>query len=275
MKETHILPLQAIQALLPLFRIDSVRSQDANYIVGGKKSVVICVPAADARVGVPYASAQAMSAAATVRGAEVMRRELAQLESQNVMRDVRVVIVDVGAVGKPGARRSRSPEEDVWMDTISDWTPSEQKIYGDAYAAYVSAFSQGHKRKPTSVNRFVRSLVHTVGRNAGKGCHRSTVFVGLHLWVLGIHRRFRGDRIFVGAGGKYILIYFSDDLDSLISFHSCDIHNCLILAFVPPRLTPQSTRHSGIAQKQVPARSAQRDCPSSAGSAYRGYRGSG
>lgn len=204
LKETHILPLQAIQALLPLFRIDSVRSQDANYIVGGKKSVVICVPAADARVGVPYASAQAMSAAATVRGAEVMRRELAQLESQNVMRDVRVVIVDVGAVGKPGGR-SRSQEEDVWMETISDWTPSEQKIYGDAYAAYVSASQHGHKRKPTSVTRFVRSLVHTVGRNAGRGS-QSTVLVGLHLWVLGIHRRFRGDRIFVGAGGKYNLI---------------------------------------------------------------------
>lgn len=163
------------------------------------------MPAADARVGVPYASAQAMSAAATVRGAEVMRRELAQLESQNVMRDVRVVIVDVGAVGKPGARRSRSPEEDVWMDTISDWTPSEQKIYGVAYAAYVSASQHGHKRMPTSVTRFVRSLVHTVGRNAGRGS-QSTVLVGLHLWVLGIHRRFRGDRIFVGAGGKYILI---------------------------------------------------------------------
>lgn len=195
------MPLQAIQALLPLFRIDSVRSQDANYIVGGKKSVVICVPAADARVGVPYASAQAMSAAATVRGAEVMRRELAQLESQNVMRDVRVVIVDVGAVGKPGARRSRSVEEDVWIETISEWTPSEQKIYGDAYAAYVSASRHGHKRKPTSVTRFVRSLVHTVGRNAGKDGHKSTVLVGLRLWVFGLHRKFRGDRIFIGAGG--------------------------------------------------------------------------
>lgn len=173
-----------------------------------------------------------MSAAATVRGAEVMRRELAQLESQNVMRDVRVVIVDVGAVGKPGARRSRSPEEDVWMDTISDWTPSEQKIYGDAYAAYVSASSHGHKRKPTSVSRFVRSLVHTVGSNAGKGCHRSPVLVGLHLWVLGIHRRFRGDRIFVGAGGKCILVYLFDLLDNRF-FYSCDIHICLVLAFVP------------------------------------------
>ena len=199
------MPLQAIQALLPLFRIDSVRSQDANYIVGGKKSVVICVPAADARVGVPYASAQAMSAAATVRGAEVMRRELAQLEAQNVMRDVRVVLVDVGAVGRSDARRSRSAEGDVWIETISEWTPSEQKIYGDAYAAYISANSHGRKRRPTSVNRFVRSLVNTVGRNAAKGEGKSTCLVGLRLWVFGLHRRMRGDRILVGAGGKFLL----------------------------------------------------------------------
>jgi len=110
------------------------------------------------------------------------------------------VIVDVGAVGKPGARRSRSVEEDVWIETISEWTPSEQKIYGDAYAAYVSASRHGHKRKPTSVTRFVRSLVHTVGRNAGKDGHKSTVLVGLRLWVFGLHRKFRGDRIFIGAG---------------------------------------------------------------------------
>ncbi|EJD05697.1 uncharacterized protein FOMMEDRAFT_139062 [Fomitiporia mediterranea MF3/22] len=203
LSHTHIMPLQAIQALLPLFRVDSVRAKDSMYAVGGSRSIIFCVSAADARVGVPYASAQAMSAAATVRGAEVLRRELKQVDDAQ-MRDLRVVVVDVGAIGKTDSLglAALSLDDEALSRSIEKWTPGEQRVYSAPYAAFISAVTQRRGRKPQSVDKFVKTMVGTVGWNAAKSERRSTLSVGLRLWAYGLHRSLQGDRFAVGAGAR-------------------------------------------------------------------------
>lgn len=204
------MPLQAIQALMPLFRVDSVRAQDSMYAFGGRRSIVFCVPAADARVGVPYASAQAMSATATVRGAEVLRRELKQV-SDPQMRDVRVVVADVGVIGKSDSLGlgALSLDDEALTRSINTWTPGEQRVYTAPYTAFINAITQRRGRKPTSVDEFVKTLVGTVGRNAVKHERRSVFSVGLRLWAYSIHRTIKGDRLAVGAGGMSFNLTFA------------------------------------------------------------------
>ncbi|KAL5529343.1 hypothetical protein ACEPAG_5328 [Sanghuangporus baumii] len=200
---THIMPLQVIQALMPLFRVDSVRAQDSMYAFGGRRSIVFCVPAADARVGVPYASAQAMSAAATVRGAEVLRRELKQV-SDPQMRDVRVVVADIGVIGRSDSLglAALSLDDEALARSISSWTPGEQRVYTAPYTAFVNAITQRRGRKPTGIDRFVKTLVGTVGWNAVKHERRSVFSVGLRLWAYSFYRIIKGDRLAVGAGAR-------------------------------------------------------------------------
>ena len=197
------MPLQAIQALLPLFRVDSVRAQDSMYVVGGSRSIIFCVPAADARVGVPYASAQAMSSAATVRGAEVLRRELKQVADPQ-MRDLRVVIADVGVIGDTDSLGlgALSLDDEELSRSIGTWTPGEQRVYSAPYTAFINAVTHYRGRRPSNVDRFVRTIVSAVGWNAAKNEKRSTFSVGLRLWAHSFHRMIRGDRFAVGAGGK-------------------------------------------------------------------------
>lgn len=196
------MPLQAIQALLPLFRVDSIRSKDAAYYYGGRKSIIFCVSAADARVGAPYASAQAMGAAATVRGAEVLRRELKQVEDPQ-MRDIRVVIADVGSIGYTETSLPTADVESL-ESSVHSWTPGEQKVYGSSYIAFLSSVSR-RMRPPSSIDMFVRSIVQTVGKNALKGERVSTFAIGLKLWSFGLLREIRGVRFPVGAGGQKFL----------------------------------------------------------------------
>ena len=201
LKETHIVPLQAVQALLPLFRNDSVRSQDAMYSFGGRRSLIFCVAAADSRVGMPYASAQAMSASATVRGAEVLRRELGQVTDSH-MRDVRVVVADIGAIGDTAPLNLSALNNEDLTRSISSWSLGEQRAYAGSYSAFLNALSQRMPRRTTSVETFVRSLVDTVGRNIAKDEQASTFAIGLRLWTFSIKRHIRGDRFSVGAGGE-------------------------------------------------------------------------
>ncbi|KAI5124295.1 hypothetical protein M0805_008903 [Coniferiporia weirii] len=223
--QTHVMPLQVVQALLPLFRVDSVRSQDATYAFGGRKSVVLCVPAPDARVGVPYASAQAMSAAATVRGAEVLRRELAQVADAH-MRNIRVVVADVGIIGDPKIWNSPAPAFDgeTLQGSIGNWTPSEQRVYAVPYSAFTSVVCRKRAREPTTVDAFVRTLVKTVGRNIVKGERKSTIVIGLRLWASGLYRLIQGSRISVGSGAttyavaSYLPTAILDTLLSLPAF---------------------------------------------------------
>jgi len=141
---SHIVPLQTIQSLLPLYRMPSRGWGPGDSIqghcekLGQSQSIVLCVPAPDALVGVPYAAAQAMGAAATIRGAEVLRRELAQAAGfarrspaagsegvRQVVGDVRVVVVDVRSVCVPLPVDSPSASPDSLVDegeAIRSWT---------------------------------------------------------------------------------------------------------------------------------------------------------
>lgn len=201
---SHIVPLQTIQALLPLFRFTPARLREASSMFGGKQSIIICIPATDARVGVPYASAQAMSAAATARGAEVLRREISQAarftDKQRTIQDTRVVLVDVGSVGNADAA---TRDIEAYGGAVKEWTATEQSIYAAPYLNYVEGVHGRSPRHPTSVNRFVRRIVSTVGRNGARGGSLSAA-VGLKLWVLDLHRTVLGNRISVGAGGQLI-----------------------------------------------------------------------
>lgn len=190
---THTTPLRVLQALLPLLRTSPLRFNGA----GGERSIVICLPSPATRVGLPFAGAQAMSAAATLRGAEVLRREIELAARADAgggagMRGVRVVVADVGAVTFPSPNAERGGDLDVGR-AMEAWTPSERAAYGPAFA---SALTQGGEgRKPAETEVFVNALVRVVSGGSGGGGGGWMCGNWVRKWV-------RRDRFGVGAGGK-------------------------------------------------------------------------
>ncbi|KAI0807956.1 hypothetical protein C8Q74DRAFT_1190051 [Fomes fomentarius] len=222
LQATHITPLQVLQALLPLLRASPARARDALSNGLGKQSIVVCLPATDARVGLPFASAQAMSAAATLRGVEVLRREIRAAASSasrfapgaatgaaDAMRNIKVVVVDVGAIGSTGG----DSRAESLRSSVEEWTPSEQAAYGAAFGSLLEHEGhRGFRRRPSDVSVFVDTVVAVVsngprsGSGSGIGNLRgfegaaARVGLGLRL-VFGKLREFvHGDRIAVGAG---------------------------------------------------------------------------
>ncbi|RDX47034.1 hypothetical protein OH76DRAFT_1406420 [Lentinus brumalis] len=234
LQATHITPLQVIQALLPLLRSSPARARDAHANGLGKQSIVVCLPATDARVGLPFGSAQAMSAAATLRGVEVLRREIRAASSSGTsgtaeaMRNIRVVVVDVGAVGEA----IKTPTSDSTLKSIDKWTPAEQAAYG---AAFGSQLEQGVRRNPSDTSVFVDAIVDVVsnGRKSGRACRSYPAFAALRQFV-------RGDRIVVGAGAHtYAFASYLPPLllDALLNipYFLASIRNALLP--IPPRVT--------------------------------------
>lgn len=209
---TQITPLQVIQALLPLLRTGPSRSRDV-----GKKSIIVCLPATDTRVGLPFASVQAMSAAGTLRGIEVLRREIniaALTDKTDSMQNIKVYVLDVGTFSfDPAAKTILS--EGIYK-SMEDWTASEKLVYGPAFVAVVhekppvtsvlyrikSVFKHGYQygmpRKPTDLSVLANSLVEVVSGDRVK----PRCFFSDFGWS---HARYwmRGERFSVGAGGKY------------------------------------------------------------------------
>jgi len=206
----HITPLQVIQALLPLLRTGPARSRDV-----GKKSIIVCLPATDARVGLPFGSVQAMSAAATLRGAEVLRREIriaALTERTDSMQNINIVVVDVGTfdVGSP---LKTLPPEGIYK-SMEDWSPSEKVVYGPAFIGVMqekplpasrlerirSVFKDGDHygvpRKGTNLSVLTDNLVGIVSG----GRYGPTLF-GIGLGMGRLRNWMRGERFSVGAGG--------------------------------------------------------------------------
>ena len=184
-----------------MLRTAPSRARDATANDAGQRSIVVCIPAAEARVGLPFAAAHAMSAAATSRGAEVLRREIhiaALTSASDSMSDIRVVVVDVGSVESPRAVRRLQLMYDMRRD-MDGWTASEKLAYGPAYE---SLLEEGHHykmtRKPTDVRVFVERIADIVGRS-----YRDpfTIF-GYGFGLKHVLRAIRGDRITVGAGGE-------------------------------------------------------------------------
>ncbi|KIM79608.1 hypothetical protein PILCRDRAFT_823146 [Piloderma croceum F 1598] len=194
---THITPIRVVQALLPLLRTSPPRARDSVSNNHGSKSIVVCVPATDARVGLPFSSAQAMSAAATLRGFEVLRREInaaALTDTSGSMKNIKVVVVDVGFVGS-SVPKSLLPQ-DVYK-AMEEWTPSEKVAYGPAFSSILEEGRQfGVPRKPADVSIFVNSLVEVVSGGSKGGGWAFTLRLGLgrvRNWI-------RGERFAIGAG---------------------------------------------------------------------------
>ncbi|KAF8226776.1 hypothetical protein L208DRAFT_1393274 [Tricholoma matsutake] len=220
---THITPLQVIQALMPLLRTGPARSRDK-----GKKSIIVCLPAIDARVGLPFASMQAMSAAGTLRGVEVLRREInvaSLTDKSESMKNIRVVVADVGLfdVDQPS---SNLPPDSIYK-AMEDWSPSEKVTYGPAFASILhdvpppasrfSTFSHFFKsahrytaaRRPTDASVFVDNIVSLVT----EGRHGATLF-GLGVGLNKLRNWIRGERFSIGAGANTYRI--ASHLPSLI-----------------------------------------------------------
>lgn len=160
---------------------------------------MVCVPATDARVGLPFSSTQAMSAAATMRGVEVLRREInaaALTDTTESMKNINVTVVDVGSVGSSIA--PTLVPQDLYK-TMEDWTPSEKVAYGPAFSSILEEGRQyGVARKPTDVSYFVNALVEVVS-GGQKGSGRP---LALTLGLGKLRNWIRGDRFAIGAGGK-------------------------------------------------------------------------
>lgn len=218
---THFAPLQALQALLPLLRADAKRGC-------GRKSIIVCLPAADARVGLPFGGVSAMSAAATLRALDVLRREVAVGQGMN---SIRIVAVDVGVVGETSVSAlANSPAMD-------DWTPSEKATYGQAFAA-LGETSMGRSRRPEDISVLINNIVGVISAGTKTKMANQTIW-GIRVGVgyEKIRDWIRGDRFAVGAGaGTYTFASFLPGklLDGLLSLPHIlvDVRNWLLP--VPP-----------------------------------------
>lgn len=200
LQATHFTPLQVLQALMPLLRNSPARTRDEMNRHKGQKSIIVCLPAKDARVGVPFAGAEAMSAAATLRGTEVLRREIrAAAMTDDAMKNIKVVVVDVGSVGVQGA----APTGSSLDHTMIDWTASEKAAYGPAFASvYGDMKHHDSGRTPTDVSAFVRVVVDVVNN----GRNRHTRYPAFDLVFGRIREVLHGDRVIIGAGGAYLYL---------------------------------------------------------------------
>ncbi|KDQ18060.1 hypothetical protein BOTBODRAFT_52866 [Botryobasidium botryosum FD-172 SS1] len=124
----QITPLSIVTSILPLFRS---RNRDIKY----SKSVILCVPAT-ARVGLAGHGEEAMLAAGLVKGAEVLRRELAQDED---LGDVKVVVVDVGEISAEDDQGRKQDEGYYWAGR----KPSNAKVLGEALGTVVRGRFEG------------------------------------------------------------------------------------------------------------------------------------
>ncbi|KAJ7593892.1 hypothetical protein C8J56DRAFT_925475 [Mycena floridula] len=206
---TQITPLHIIQALLPMMRTGPF---------GGKKSVIFCLPATEARIGLPFSSVQAMSAAGTLRAAEVLRREVqvaALTGKSEFMKNIKVVVVDVGSF-QTGGPSKLLPPKDIYRN-MEKWTTSEKLTYGPGFAAlayratstaksdwhaFWSIFADSHQygipRKQTDMRVFVKRIVGVVSN----GQHGGPSILGYSLGLGRIQNWLRGERFSVGAGAK-------------------------------------------------------------------------
>ncbi|KAH6918467.1 hypothetical protein BKA70DRAFT_1175886 [Coprinopsis sp. MPI-PUGE-AT-0042] len=225
---TQITPLRVIQQLLPVLRTGSARSKDK-----GPKTILVCLPAVDTRVSLPFSAVQGMSAAGTLKGIETLRREIRMAASTGGgegMDGIKVVIVDVGAVELPGSvdrvveERTEAVVEGLKKATDT-WTASEKLIYGPAFAsvlqsqagpqslaassispqmsiwdAFKGLFDENRRytvsRKPVKLNVFVDRIVAAV--SGGRGC--GPLFLGYDIGIGYVRTWLRGDQFAVGAG---------------------------------------------------------------------------
>jgi len=231
LNETQITPLSVIQALLPALRTMPSK---------GMKSIVICLPATPSRIGLPFNAAESMSAAGTLRAAEVLRREVAAAAltgKAESMKNIRVVVVEVGLLD---TIQVDSRPEEVYK-AMEGWTTSEKLTYGPAFAAVQSNQTEGRygvPRKPTNINVLVDSLL-TVVSNGRVGPRILGIGLGgLRNWI-------RGERFSVGAGGKDISLFPNVSTFLTCQTISFNIQDCILSASCGSKcsLKPSSFPH--------------------------------
>ncbi|KAF7311438.1 Protein kinase domain-containing protein [Mycena kentingensis (nom. inval.)] len=261
---THIVPLQVIQALLPMLRTGYSRG-------GAKKSIVVCLPATAARVGLPFNSMQSMSVASTLRAVEVLRREVhiaALTDKSETMKNIRVVVADVGAFNI-GPLDTFLPPTEVYR-AMEGWSSTEKVTYGPSFASLSHSVAEqatrpswrstfddkdtySVPRRRTDVSVFVNSMIGTVSN----GQH------GLAIFGLGLGRLrnwLRGERYSIGAGAStYKFASFLPPvlLDALINIPHLliSIRNALLPTqpFVrPPRNLPAVEQRATAAAEPAP-----------------------
>lgn len=258
---TQITPLSVIQSLLPMMRLAH----------GGKKSIIFCVPATEARIGLPFSSVQSMSAVSTLRAAQVLRREIrvaAMTGKSEWMNNIRVVVVDVGLFSTEQQRSTG----DVYR-SMESWTPSEKLTYGPAFASlsykssrpissnwesFVDIFNDSHQygvpRHPTPIRVFVDSVTGVVSN----GTFGPTLF-GFGLGLGRVQNWIRGERFSIGAGAQ--TYRFASFLPSLILETLLNIPHFLISIrntllptqpFIRPRSWQPARRHAIEAPPTAP-----------------------
>lgn len=177
------------------------RTRDAIKNGKGKKSIVVCLPAVDTHVGLPFSGPSSMSAAATLRAVDVLRREVrvaAVTGGSEGMNDIEVVSLEVGALDIPPFAGRRLLDYDPKEYTKS-WTPSEKLAYGPAWELTLEGSSGGKfRRRAQKVDFFVDDLVQIVSR----GRVGSVSLCGLRVHIGSAFDWLRGGRYAVGSGGN-------------------------------------------------------------------------
>jgi hypothetical protein len=233
---THITPLQIIQALLPLMRNSPSRTRDAIKDGKGKKSIVVCLPAVDARTGMPFRGPSSMSATATRRAVDILRCEVrvaALTGGAEGMHDIEVVSLEIGELDiSPFAGRPMLDYDP--KEYTKSWTPSEKLAYGPAWEFVSDASGRKYERTTQKVDVFVGDLVQIV--SYGRVCSAS--FCGLRLHVGSFFGWLRGGRYGVGSGGNVVLFkpggpIFADMLSLLLP---SVVVFCSILSHLPGAL---------------------------------------
>jgi hypothetical protein len=186
------------------------RTRDAIRNGRGKKSIVVCVPAVDARIGLPFLGPSSMSATATRRAVDVLRREVrvaASTGGAEGMNDIEVASLEVGALDIPPFAGRRMLDYDPKEYTKS-WTPSEKLAYGPAWELTLEGSSSKCQRKAQKVDHFVGDVVQIV--SCGRVC--SVSLCGLRLHVGSVFGWLRGGRYAVGSGGNVVIFKLGDSL---------------------------------------------------------------
>lgn len=209
---SHITPFHAVQGLLP-----QLRQERASLGPNIRGSIIFCVPAIASQVGVPFTSQESMSTAATIRGAEILRRELQTIDAHNDSNhspSPKVVIIDVGAVGyssRVGSSKGPVSADDPQSLTIS-WSESGKEAYAASFEASIEQ-SRLSPRNPVHTSVFVNAVISVVsqgtrGKGYGYGFREDFRFATgnrLLLKVWGrIHNWVRGDRFGIGSGGNVL-----------------------------------------------------------------------
>ena len=182
------------------------RTRDAIKNGKSRKSIVVCVPAVDARVGLPFLGPSSMSAAATRRAVDVLRREVrvaASTGGAEGMNDIEVVSLEVGALDIPPFAGRHALDYDS-KEYTKPWTPSEKLAYGPAWE--ITLEGAEFQRKGRKVELFVSDVVQIV--SYGRVC--SVSLCGLQVHIGSLFGWLRGGRYAVGSGGNVVVLHLGD-----------------------------------------------------------------